>query len=71
MTPLVTIPLVPPVPCGARSGANFHEKLPGDYSATTDNNGIEAQVMPDNPPGQLGAAITEGLPFAGTDGPSP
>ncbi|KQW02204.1 hypothetical protein [Rhizobacter sp. Root1221] len=49
------------------------EATSADFSAAIKflkDNGIEAQVMPDNPLGQLGVAITEGLPFAGTDGPS-
>jgi hypothetical protein len=34
------------------------------------NNGIQAVVTPENPLGALAAAVTDDLPFAGTDGPT-
>jgi hypothetical protein len=34
------------------------------------DNNVETLATPDNPLGQLGAALTDGLPFAGSDGPS-
>lgn len=33
------------------------------------NNGIQANVVPGSPLDELASAVTEGLPFAGSEGP--